>query len=167
MSATPKLNNIDGAGEVDEPALDISDPIVCYKAHWHIFVPTIVISILYLFGWLVLYFMGMANGAIARLFVVVLSVGVPLLFAHAFLRYQTISICIFKNCVQYHTGWPKAEPIEMPYGLIKNVRFTRGLSGRMFGGGTVVISTLAGEPIAVADVANPIEAVAKIIVQKA
>ncbi len=167
MSTNLELNNTEDASTVGTTGAEIETPIVCYKAHWHIFVPTFVIFAMYVIGWVVLYFSGMAGGAIARLFVVVLSVGVPLLFVHAFLRYQTISICIFEKYVQYHMGWPKSEPIDMPYGLIKNVRHTRGLSGRLFGGGTVVISPLAGEAIGVADVADPIDVVAKIIEQKA
>ncbi|MCF6322543.1 MAG: PH domain-containing protein [Rhizobiaceae bacterium] len=134
-----------------------------FRAHWHIFVPTAVISVLYISGWLVLYFMGLSGGNLARLFIVVLAIGVPLLFANAFLRYQTIAIDLFEKHLRYHTGWPKAEPVVLPYAIIDNVRYSRGLSGRLFGGGTVILQLVAGEAIGVADVEKPEQAAAKIV----
>ncbi len=144
------------------PSIDEQQPIQTYKAHWHIFVPTVVICILYILGWITLYFLGKSGGSLARLFIVVLAVGVPLLFAHAFLRYQTISIEIFEKQLRYHTGWPKADPVVVPYGLIEKVQHSRGLSGRLFGGGTVILQLVAGEAVGVADVEKPIEAQEKI-----
>ncbi len=142
--------------EVEQTALH------SYRAHWHIFVPTIVICILYIAGWVTLYLMDKSQGDLARLFIVVLAVGVPLLFAHAFLRYQTISIKIFETHLQYHTGWPRAEPVRLPYGLIDKIKYTRGLSGRVFGGGTVILQLVAGEAIGIADVEKPAAATAKV-----
>ena len=133
-----------------------------YRAHWHIFVPTIIICILYISGWVTLYVMGKSGGDLARLFIVVLAVGVPLLLAHAFLRYQTISIVIFDSHMQYHTGWPKAEPVKLPYAVIDKIKYTRGLSGRIFGGGTVILQLVAGEAIGIADVEKPAEATANV-----
>ena len=102
-----------------------------------------------------MYFMGMAGGGLARLFIVVLAVGVPILFAHAFLRYQTITIELFEDYLQYHTGWPKSEPVKLPYGMVRNARYTRGLSGRLFGGGTVVLRLIGGGVVGIADVESP------------
>ncbi len=132
------------------------------KAHWHIFVPTIIIAILYIIGWLVMYFMGMAGGGLARLFVVVLAIGVPILFAHAFLRYQTITIELFEDYLKYHTGWPRSEPVQLPYGMVKKAKFTRGLSGRLFGGGTVVLNLIGGGVVGIADVETPKQIAGKI-----
>lgn len=133
-----------------------------YRAHWHIFVPTIVICILYISGWVTLYVMDKSGGDLARLFIVVLAVGVPLLLAHAFLRYQTISLEIFDSHLQYHTGWPKAEPVKLPFTVIDKIDYTRGLSGRIFGGGTVILQLVAGEAIGIADVEKPAEATANV-----
>lgn len=137
-----------------------------YKAHWHIFVPTMVICGLYLAGWIALYAMGKSGGGLARLFIVVLAIGVPLLFAHAFLRYQTIAIDIFDTHVRYHTGWPKSEPVVVPLTMISTADYTRGMSGRMFGGGTVVLKLIAGEAIGIADIAAPSEAAMHIMTGK-
>ncbi len=150
----------------DQPDTEQYEPLFRYKAHWHIFVPTVIIAILYIAGWIVLYFMGLAGSGLARLFIVVLAIGVPILFVHAFLRYQTIAIEIYDNHLQYHTGWPRAEPVRLPYGMIKNARSTRGLSGRLFGGGTVVLKLLAGEEIGIADVEAPDRAVKNLMARK-
>ena len=133
-----------------------------FKAHWHIFVPTIIIAILYIIGWLVMFFLGMAGGGLARLFIVVLAIGVPILFAHAFLRYQTITIELFEDYLQYHTGWPRSEPVKLPYGMINAAKSTRGLSGRLFGGGTVVLGLIGGGVVGIADVETPRQITAQI-----
>lgn len=152
---------LDRAYEDQEPDMDnVADsvtlePLHRYKAHWHIFMPTVIIAVLYMIGWIALYMMGLSGGGLARLFIIVLAIGVPILFAHAFLRYQTIAIEIFEEHLLYHTGWPKSEPVNLPFGMIKSARATRGLSGRLFGGGTVVLKLLAGEEIGVADVEKP------------
>jgi membrane protein YdbS with pleckstrin-like domain len=129
-----------------------------YKAHWQIFVPTFIVCFLYVAGWVILYLLGESGDSLARLFIVVLAVGVPILFAYAFLRYQTISIEIFEKYLRYHTGWPKADPVVIPYALIKKVIFSKGLSGRVFGGGTVTLQLEAGVVIGIADVEKSIEA---------
>ncbi len=147
--STPNMQSNDRKANDEPIALE------AYKAHWHIFVPTIIIAIFYIIGWLVMYFMGMAGGGLARLFIVVLAVGVPILFAHAFLRYQTITIELFEDYLQYHTGWPKSEPVKLPYGMVRNARYTRGLSGRLFGGGTVVLRLIGGGVVGIADVESP------------
>ena len=153
---------VESEADVDARRMGELMPVASFKAHWHIFVPTIVICVLYISGWIILYFMGKSEGSLARLFIVVLAVGVPILFAHAFLRYQTISIEVLKTHLQYHPGWPRAEPVILPYALIDKIDFSRGLSGRMFGGGTVILQLVAGEAVGIADVEDPALAVAEI-----
>ena len=68
------------------------DGVPLFAAHWHLYIPTIIIAALYSLIWLMLFLTGNAGTDLARLFVVVMTVGVPLLAAHAFLRYQTIRI---------------------------------------------------------------------------
>lgn len=133
-------------------------PRYIYKAHWQIFVPTFIICFLYVAGWVILYLLGESGDSLARLFIVVLAVGVPILFAYAFLRYQTISIEIFEKHLRYHTGWPKADPVVIPCAQIKKVNYTRGILGRLFGGGTVILQLEAGVVIRISDVKKSIEA---------
>ena len=133
-------------------------PMHIYKAHWQIFAPTFIICFLYFAGWIILFFMGKSGDSLARLFIVVLAIGVPILFAYAFLRYQTISIEVFEKYLRYRGGWPKVDPVVIPYELIKKVNFSKGLSGRLFGGGTVMLQLEAGTDIRIADVERSIEA---------
>jgi len=75
-----------------------SQGIPLFSAHWHIFAPTIVILIAYSISWLLLAMADMSGTNLARLFIVVMAVFVPLLAAHAFLRYQTIRVQVNDDC---------------------------------------------------------------------
>jgi|GEM_PF-4495414 len=129
-----------------------------YKAHWQIFVPTFVICLLYVVGWVTLFYLGQSGDSLARLLIVVLAVGVPILFAYAFLRYQTISLELFDNNLRYHKGWPQADPVVISYTQVKKVIFSKGFFGRLFGGGTVMLQMDKGVVIRIADVSRPDEA---------
>lgn len=126
-----------------------------HSAHWHIFVPTIVIAILYFCGLVMLWILGKADGALARLFIIVLTVAVPLLIIHALLRYNTSSVQLAEECVRYHRGWPARVPVEMPYIMLESVSIKRGLSGLMFGGGTLVMKLKTGDKVSVPDLKHP------------
>lgn len=136
--------------ELDE---DVGLP--SYRARWQLFMPTLAIAVLYSMAWLYLVTSGRSDYALARLLVIVMAVGVPLLAAHAFLRYQTIRVQILPDAVRYHPGWPRDLPIDMPLDLIDRVRVKHGLSGRVFGGGTLVMELTTGEKAAVADLSDP------------
>jgi len=126
-----------------------------FTAHWHLFIPTIVIAMIYSVAWLVLVALGRIDTAIARLFVIVMAIGVPLLIAHAFLRYQTIRLQINEAGVLCHPGWPKEMLIEIDAGLIEKVVVKRGLAGRLFGGGTLVLHLATGSKVVIADLGDP------------
>ncbi len=126
-----------------------------FSAHWHIFAPTIIILVAYSLSWLLLALADMSASNLARLFIVVMSVFVPLLAAHAFLRYQTIRLQVNDDCLFCHPGWPKDLPIEIPISMIKKIVVKRGLSGRLFGGGTIVLHVAAENKIVIADLAEP------------
>lgn len=133
-----------------------------YRARWQLFLPTIAIAVLYLAAWSWLVYTGRGEGALARMFVLVMAIGVPLLAFHAFLRYQTIKVHVLENAVRYHPGWPKDLPVDMPPELIEEVRVRRGISGRLFGGGTLVMLLTTGQKAAIADLADPDNAKAEI-----
>lgn len=126
-----------------------------FGAHWHIFVPTLVIAILYLGGWIGLFFMHGSHSGLSRLFIIVLAVGVPLLLAHAFIRYQTIFLEIYDDHFLVHTGWPRAEAITLPFQVVRGVSVRRGLSGRIFGGGSLFIELISSDLVVLADVRSP------------
>ncbi|MEO0328161.1 MAG: PH domain-containing protein [Pseudomonadota bacterium] len=133
----------------------VNSGVPLFVAHWHIFVPTLIIAIVYSAAWLFLAYTGKSGTGLARLFIVVMAVGVPILAAHAFLRYQTIRLQINEGHVFCHPGWPKEFPIDVPFSVIESVVVRRGFSGRLFGGGTVIINLISGDNVIVADLANP------------
>lgn len=122
-----------------------------YKAHWQLFVPTVIILAAYTAGLVWLFANQMTGTSLFRLFSLVLGVGVPLLAAHAFLRYQTVKLQFTETSMRIHKGWPKDTPVEVPYALIDDIKVKHGLVGRIFGGGTIIISLTTDNVIAVAD----------------
>lgn len=147
----------------DSVDLEVSDKlgIPTYRAHPQLFAPSIAIFVLYSLGLIALVWNDMSSGSLFRLCAIVLGIGVPLLGVQAFLRHQTVRLQFFADNLRYHPGWPEDSPAEIPYALIENLKVKRGLSGRVFGGGTIVIKLTTGSKIAVADLERPLEAVAE------
>jgi len=129
-----------------------------FTAHWHLFLPTLVIAVLYSALWMFFASSGKADSGLARLFIVVMAIGVPLLAVHAFLRYQTIRVQVNEDQALCHPGWPKEFPIGVPGNVIQKVRVRRGLAGRLFGGGTLILQLSTGGRIVIADLAKPRDA---------
>jgi membrane protein YdbS with pleckstrin-like domain len=128
---------------------------VTYRCHWQLFVPTIIVLAGYGFALWYLWMTGRSDLSLFRLFAIVMAVGVPLLAAHAFLRYETVRVQLLPATLRYHPGWPKDMAIEIPRELITGLYVKRGLAGRLFGGGTLIIKTSTGNRIAIADLKNP------------
>jgi len=122
-----------------------------FIAHWHIFIPTIVITIIYFIAWIVLHASGMGSSGLARICFIVIAIGAPFLGAYAFLRYQTIRVQINENDIICHPGWPKDLPIDVPISIISKVRVRRGLAGRLFGGGTLLLQLTTGSTVSIPD----------------
>ena len=121
------------AGSVDPEDIRIlerrearAEGIPLFTAHWHLFIPTVVIAVLYSICWAILATIGMIDAALARMVVIVMAIGVPLLAAHAFLRYQTIRLQVSDSHVYCHPGWPKDLPIDLPVQIIQDVNGQAG-----------------------------------------
>lgn len=132
-----------------------SSGVPLFAAGWPIFIPTTVIAILYFCAWLFLVLVGKADTGLARLFIIVMSVGVPLLAAHAFLRYQTIRLQVDEGHLLCHPGWPKELPVDVPFAVIEKVKVRYGLTGKLFDCGTVIIRLTTGGEVAIADLSRP------------
>lgn len=126
-----------------------------HKPDWRIFLPTAVILTLYGAGAAMMWRAGWDGSELFRLFVIVLALGVPLIAAHAFLRYETARVQVLPDRIRYHPGWPKDVPLDIPRELILRLAVKRGFAGLVFGGGTLVIETTAGTRVAIADLADP------------
>ena len=152
LSSNPTVHEVEDRVELELPQANDGK---MFRAHWQLFIPTLVIAILYGMGLLFLWMTGRSGGALFRLFAIVLAVGIPLLATHAFLRYETLCLHLGAKNLRIHVGWPKDTPIEIPYKLIDSLKVKRGLSGRLMGGGTVLIKLTAGNQVAVADLKEP------------
>lgn len=120
-----------------------------------LFVPTMVVALGYLCMWFFLYVTGNGSGAMARLSIAVLALGVPVLIAHAGLRYVTISIVVGPDHIVAHRGFPIRDEVEISYRAIREVRVRRGISGSLTGAGTILIDRVGGKITVVPDIANP------------
>lgn len=117
--------------------------------------PVAVIAAGYIALFLWLYFSDRSAGAIARLCLVVLSLGVPFLVAHAVLRAATIRIQLLPHAILAHTGFPRGRAHEIPYGMVRRLAVRRGLAGRTLGGGTLTILLPDGVELAIPDLRDP------------
>ncbi|MEM8649336.1 MAG: PH domain-containing protein [Pseudomonadota bacterium] len=129
-----------------------------FASHWHIFIPSIVILTVYSVAWVMMTATGNSETHLARLFIVVMAVAVPLLAAHAFLRYQTIRVQVSDGHVFCHSGWPKEFPVDVPLSIISKVEVKRGLFGRVFNAGTLVLHLVPQGSLSVADLGQPFAA---------
>ncbi|MEL7429065.1 MAG: PH domain-containing protein, partial [Pseudomonadota bacterium] len=123
-----------------------------------IFVPSLMICILYVAVWAILFFMGQATFGTGRLFIITMAIITPLLAAWAFLKYQTIRLQVSDGHLYIHPGWPREMPIDIPREMVETVSVQRGLIGRIFGGGTLVITMTDGRAFVLRDLSHPEEA---------
>ena len=135
----------------DAEMRDTGDPL--FRARWQIFVPPAAVAIIYLLAWVYLHMSGRNDHALARLVSIVMAVRVAPRPAPAFLRFVTGRGERLRR--GYHSGWPRELPVDMPYELIAGLRVKKGISGLVFGGGTLVMDLTTGEKAAVADLAEP------------
>ncbi|MBZ0216349.1 MAG: hypothetical protein K8F25_07350, partial [Fimbriimonadaceae bacterium] len=70
-------------GEFDETV----HPLVETRAHWSLFLPSVVVALIYGLAWLMLAMVGQGGGGLAKIMFLVLVIAPPVLLAHAFLRY--------------------------------------------------------------------------------
>ena len=141
------------------PVEDTSDfenaPIRSYGARWQLFLPAVAVAAIYMGGWGYLYSSGMRHTGLARLLLIILTVGVPLITVHAFLRRQTIRVQVLSKGIRYHPGWPKDLAVDLPYDLIEKIRVKKSLISWLFNSGTLVIDLTTGEKVAIADLYRP------------
>jgi membrane protein YdbS with pleckstrin-like domain len=147
-------------GENDNPDLDAGGTFV--PSTFAVFLPTIIILSGYLAALVGLWLAGRGDGALARLCLLVLVLGGPILVAHALLRRFTARIAVLPLTVTVHAGFPRSEPFTVPYALIRRVTVAHGPVGRLTGSGTLIFEVAGAGRIVVPDIARPSEALAAI-----
>ncbi len=123
----------------DSEAAD--EGVLLFRAHWHLFVPSVVIAILYSLVWYLAALSEVSTNYFVRVFIVLFAVIVPLIVAWAFLRFETIRLQVHADRLVYHPGWPAGMPLELPLSDIVEVRARKGVLGSMFGGGDLQVVT--------------------------
>lgn len=148
----PNLHEMEDTIELELPDQGGSKD---FRSHWQLFVPTLIILVSYTLCLLYLWLTNRSDSALFRLAALVAGVGVPLLAAHAFLRYETVRVRLGQHAVKVHPGWPKNKGLEIPNDLILEMSVKRGLYGSLMGGGTLIIATSEGTRTAIPDLKNP------------
>ena len=127
-----------------------------FKPSWMaLFLPSIVIGTGYAAVLAVLIYAGRADGALARLCIAVLALGMPLLLTHAVLRFFTVSLELMQDSLIVHPGFPRRDPYEVPYQIIREIRVRHGIAGRLTGSGTLIFELVTGQRIRVRDLQGP------------
>jgi len=134
-------------------AVDLGIPQ--FRPHFSLFVPAISVSVMYLAFWAFLFFTGKSSGWVAQLFIASLAIVLPLLFAAAFLRYQTVRVQLIDDALLYHPGWPKDAAKELPISKIASIGVHQGFIDRFFDSGDLLIVTDGNETIELEGLESP------------
>lgn len=102
------------------------------------------------------------NGPLARVCMIVLAIGVPLLLAHAGLRLSTTRLELHTAYLEAHPGFPARDPVTIPYAAVSRTTVRRGLSGWITGAGSLIIERENGLPVTVSGLSDPDAAVAEL-----
>lgn len=125
------------------------------SAHWALFLPTVLIALLYGLAWLILYLAGLGDSDLARLCLVVFVVAPPLIGAYALFRYVTIGLTLVEDRLLVNSGGFGADIREIPLDEVRAATIRRGLVGRLVDMGTVRIETASGKRVVVPGLAAP------------
>ncbi|MBC7284578.1 hypothetical protein, partial [Hoeflea sp.] len=120
-----------------------------------LFLPGLVVAFGYAGLWLLLHATGRGEGALARVCLLVLVIGVPLILAHAGLRLSTVRLTLRGAHLEAHPGFPARDPAIVAYPAVTGLSLKRGLSGWITGAGSLVIERGNGPPVVVAGLADP------------
>lgn len=155
------MSNSQGSAEptVDEEAII---PLADARAHWSLFLPALLVALLYGVSYLLLFVAGKGDGDLARLVLVVFAVAPPLLLVGAFLRYYSTGLAVTASHVLVARGWPWRTGEEVALTEVSEVSTSAGWMQRRFGAGQVRLVLRGGRSMTVSDLRDP-EAIAAAI----
>ena len=136
-----------------------------FAASRAIFLPALIVAVLYGGLWLVLAVQGRGDTALAQMLLVVVVLGVPLLLVRASLRYASVGLRLTGSDIEYRQGWLRPPWESLPLSDLSRVEVTYGPLGRLAGGAALVLTRRDGSRLCLGDIANP-EEVARLIRQR-
>lgn len=132
-----------------------------------LFLPSMVIAAGYAGALVVLTAIGRGDGTVARVCLLVLVIGVPLLLTYAGLRLSTTQLTLRGAHLEAHPGFPVRDPVTVTYSDVTHAALRRGLSGWITGAGSLVIERESGAPVVVSGLAHPDAALADLQARRA
>ncbi len=104
-----------------------------------LFLPAMVVAAGYAVLWLFLNQTGRGGGHLARVSMLVLVIGVPILLVHAGLRLSTTRLTLRGAHLEAHPGFPARDPLIVAYTSVTGLSVRRGLSGWLTGAGSLIV----------------------------
>lgn len=141
---------------------DTQDGTLRFKAHWTIFLPAIVVGLLYGGLWVFLLVVGKGDTALARILLLVLVLAVPVLLVRAYLRFASFGLLIGRRALSYRRGWIRPGWHRLQLNSLTGVRASMNPLGRALGGGALIFTRLDGGDVSLYDVESPQEAARQI-----
>lgn len=144
------MDSDDSQIETSRPASrETGRRIVWQASPFALFLPGLVVAFGYATLWAVLYFNGRGGGALARVCLLVVILGVPVLIAYAGLRLSTTRLTLRGAHLEAHAGFPARDPVIVAYPAVTGVSLRHGLSGWITGAASLVIERDNGAPVIV------------------
>lgn len=138
------------------------DGTATFAAGRTIFLPAIIVAVLYGGLWVVMMLQGRGDTALARMLLLVVLLGVPLLFARAWLRYASFGLRLTGSGIEYRQGWPRPPWEQLSFEDLSRIDVVYGPLGRFAGGVALVLICRDGRRLRLADIADPEEAASQI-----
>jgi uncharacterized membrane protein YdbT with pleckstrin-like domain len=142
-----------------QPDGDRIEPLAETGGHWSVFLPALLVAILYGVLWLLLDLTGRGSGALARLIFLVLIAAPPLLLAHAFLRFYSTGVAVTRQHILVARGWPRHMGEQIPLKDVESATLRVSRLSRLLGVGGIHIRLWDGNAIDARDLADPSDVV--------
>lgn len=139
--------------------LDEAEKLIA-RTHAIVFLPAIVIALIYGGCWLLLHQLGRGDGGLARLCFFVSVVAPPVFALFAFMRYTFGRIYLAETDLLIGPDWPWQMPRRLPLARLTSAEVVQNRLEAKFGAGALRLQTRGGEAILVRDCAAP-DAVAR------
>lgn len=134
---------------------DTQEDTARHKAHWTIFLPAIIVALLYGGLWVSLLAAGKGDTALARLLLLVLLMVVPVLLVRAYLRFQSFGLLIGRQALTYRRGWVRPRWHRIYMDRLASARAVLNPFSRIFGGGALELTRTDGRKFRLYDLEAP------------